>query len=48
MWEQQVARAMDTRDGARRIAVEAMRIMTDEQLLQLRDLLVCYRLEEEL
>ena len=48
MWEQQVAMAEATRDGALRIAAEAMRLMTDAQLVQLRDRLVCQQFEEGL
>jgi hypothetical protein len=44
----QLAEAQAARDGYRRIAAAAVSILTDDQLLVLRDRLVCLQLEEEL
>jgi hypothetical protein len=43
---QRVARAEADRDGALRIAAEAVRMLTDDQRQRLRDRLVCTQLEE--
>ena len=48
MWQQQVASAEATRDGALRIAALAVSLMTDDQKMKLRDSLVCLQLEEGL
>ncbi len=48
MWQQQVASAEATRDGALRIAALAVSLMTDDQKIKLRDSLVCMYLEEGL
>lgn len=48
MWQQQVARAEATRDGALCIAALAVSLMTDDQKIKLRDSLVCMYLEEGL
>ena len=48
MWQQQVASAEATRDGALRIAALAVSLMTDDQRRKLRDSLVCMHLEEGL
>ena len=48
LWEQRVAKAEAARDGATFIAALALSLLTDDQLLQLRDRLVCLRFEEEI